>query len=187
MRSTLPLFVLALAAAAPALATEVVPVAPFRSVELRGGGNVTLVPGPVQRVTILNGSSQFTHIYMRRDGQLRIDACNERCPQHYDLQIRIESPRAPDVAINGGGRIVASNGFGPQDQLSTAINGGGMIDVRSILASDVNAAVNGGGRILVRPRATLSAAVMGGGDIRYSGDPQVSMAVSGGGNVSRER
>jgi len=169
MRSTLPLFAFALAASAPALATEVVPVGPFRSVELRGGGDVMLVPGPVQRVTIVNGSSQFTHIYMRRDGQLRIDACNERCPQHYDLQIRIESPRAPDVAIAGGGRITASPGFGPQNQLSAAVDGGGMIDVRSILASDVSAAVNGGG------------------DIRYSGNPQVSMAVSGGGNVSRDR
>jgi hypothetical protein len=187
MRSTLPLFALALAISAPAAATEVVPVQPFRSVELRGGGEVTLVPGPVQRVTILNGSSRFTHVYLRRDGQLRIDACNESCPRHYDLQIRIESPRAPDVAISGGGSIVASSGFSPQSQLSAAIEGGGMIDVRSVLATAVSAAVDGGGRILVRPRATLSAAVRGGGDIRYSGDPQVSMAVSGGGDVSRDR
>jgi hypothetical protein len=186
MRSTLPLFALVLAVSAPALATEVVPVQPFRSVELRGGGDVTLVPGPTQRVTILNGSSRFTHIYLRRDGQLRIDACNEQCPQHYNLQIRIESPRAPDVAIAGGGSITASPGFAPQTQLSAAIQGGGIIDVRSILATSVSAAVDGGGRILVRPRSTLSAAVRGGGDIRYAGDPQVSMAVSGGGEVRRD-
>lgn len=186
MRSTLQLFVLAFAFSVPAAATEVVPVQPFRSVELRGGGEVTLVPGPAQRVTILNGSGRFTHVYMRRDGQLRIDACNEQCPQHYNLQIRIESPRAPDVAIAGGGSIVASPGFAPQGQLSAAINGGGMIDVRSVVAADVSAAVNGGGRILVQPRAKLSAAMHGGGDIRYNGDPQVSMAVSGGGNVGRD-
>jgi hypothetical protein len=186
MRSTPPLFALALAISAPAVATEVVPVQPFRAVELRGGGEVTLVPGPIQRVTILNGSSRFTHVYLRRDGQLRIDACNEECPQHYNLQIRIESPRAPDVAIAGGGSIVASPGFEPQNKLAAAIQGGGMIDVRSILATDVSAAVGGGGRILVRPRATLSAAVHGGGDIRYAGDPQVSMAVAGGGDVRRD-
>ena len=103
MRSTLPLFALAIAAAAPAVATEVVPTQPFQSIELRGGGDVTLVPGPVQRVTILNGSSQFTHIYMRRDRQLRIDACNEQCPHNYNLQIRIESPSVPTVAVSGGG------------------------------------------------------------------------------------
>jgi hypothetical protein len=185
MRSTLPLFALAVAFSAPALAAEIIPIGSFRSVELRGGGDVTLVPGPVQRVTILNGSSRFTHIYLRRDGQLRIDACNAQCPRRYDLQIRIESPRAPDVAISGGGAIVASSGFAPQGQLSAAIDGGGMIDVRTIGANDVSAAVNGGGRILVRPRTRLSAAVRGGGDIRYNGNPQVSMAVSGGGDVRR--
>jgi hypothetical protein len=186
MRSTLPLFIVAFATAAPALGTEIVPTPPFRSVELRGGGDVTLVPGPVQRVIILNGSTQFTHVYLRRDGELRIDACNEQCPRHYDLQVRIESPRAPDVAIAGGGSIRASGGFALQGQLSAAIKGGGMIDVRSVLANQVSAAIDGGGRIFVRPRATLSAAVRGGGDIRYSGNPQVSMAVAGGGDVRRD-
>jgi len=186
MRSTLPLFALAFGASAPAVATEIVPVPPFRSVELRGGGEVTLVPAPAQRVTILNGSSRFTHVYLKRDGQLRIDACNESCPRHYNLQIRIESPSAPDVAISGGGSIVAAPGFAPQGQLSAAVSGGGLIDARAIEATTVSAAVKGGGKIAVRPRATLSAAVMGGGEIRYSGNPQVSMAVSGGGDVRRD-
>ena len=185
MRSTLPLFALALAVSAPALAAEVVPVPPFRSVDLRGGGDIALVPGPVQRVTILSGSSRFTHVYTHGDGQLRIDACNDQCPSRYNLQIRIESPRAPDVAIFGGGSIVAASGFAPQGQLSAAVYGGGRIDVRAIEANSVSAAVNGGGKIFVRPRATLSAAVRGGGDIRYSGNPRVSMAVSGGGDVRR--
>ena len=186
IRTIAPLFAWALVASVPALASEYVAVPHFDSVELRGGGEVSLVPGPAQRVTILNGSSQFTHIYMRRDGQLRIDACNERCPHNYNLQIRIESPRAPDVAIDGGGAIVASSGFAPQHHLSAAVNGGGSIDARMIEAADVSAAINGGGKIAVRPRATLSAAVMGGGEIRYGGNPAVSMAVEGGGDVRRE-
>ena len=185
MRSTLPLFIMALAVSAPAVATEAVSVQPFRTVELRGGGDVTLVPGSTQRVTILNGSSQYTRIYVERDGKLRIDACNERCPHDYNLQVRIESPRAPDVAISGGGTIKAAGGFAPQGHLAAAVNGGGRIDVRAIEATDVAAAVNGGGDIFVRPRSTLSAAVHGGGGIRYSGNPQVSMAVMGGGDVRR--
>ena len=52
MRSTLPLFLMALAISAPVLATEVVPVSQFRSVQLRGGGTVTVVPGATQRVSI---------------------------------------------------------------------------------------------------------------------------------------
>jgi Putative auto-transporter adhesin, head GIN domain len=186
MHSTLPLFALAFAASAPALATEAVPVQPFRSVELRGGGEVTLVPGPVQRVTIVAGSSQFTRIYVERDGQLRIDACNERCPHNYDLRIQIQSPRVPSVGISGGGTIVAGRGFASQPQLSAAVKGGGTIDLRAVESSDVSAAVSGGGDIFVRPRVRLSAAVNGGGDIHYSGNPQVSMAVNGGGDVRRD-
>ena len=185
MRSTLPIFALALAAAAPALATEVVPVQKFRSVELRGGGEVTVVPGPAQRVTILQGSTSYTRFYVD-GGKLKIDACYRQCPRNFNLQIRIESPRVPDVAIQGGGAITAARGFAPQNQLSAAVMGGGTIDMRALDAVDVSAAVNGGGRIFVRPRDALSAAVRGGGEIRYAGNPRVSMAVAGGGDVRRD-
>jgi hypothetical protein len=187
MRILLPVVVAAaLALPVQTHAAETVPVPAFRSIDLRGGGDVTIVPGPVQRVTIVAGSSRFTHIYLAKEGQLRIDACNRQCPRNYPLQIRIESPSMPSVAIAGGGTIVAARGFAPQHQLWAAIKGGGTIDVRSVQANDVSAAVSGGGTIFVRPRATLSAAVQGGGDIRYSGNPQVSMAVSGGGDVRRD-
>ena len=153
MRSIVPLFALAVAASAPALATESVTVSPFRSVELRGGGDVTIVPGPVQRVTIINGTTQFTSFTADGRGKLRIDACNERCPRNYNLRIQIETPRVPDVAIQGGGTIGAERGFSPQDHLAAAISGGGTIDLRAVDAFEVAAAVNGGGSIAVRPRA----------------------------------
>jgi hypothetical protein len=183
MRSMIPLFAVALAAAAPVLAAEYVPVAPFRSVELRGGGNVILRPAAAQRVTIVEGSTQFTEFRMRRDGQLQINTCNERCPHRYRLTVEIQSPRVPDVAVTGGGVIRASGGFAPQRQVSAAVSGGGAIDLRSVDTSDVSAAVNGGGQISVRPRRSLSAAVNGGGEVRYLGSPSVSMAVHGGGIV----
>ena len=183
MRSIIPLFAVALAVSAPAVAAELVPVPPFRSVELRGGGNVAVVPGPVQRVTIVDGSSRFTRFRVERDGQLKIDTCNEQCPQSYHLRIQIQSPRVPDLAISGGGAIAVEGGFRPQSELSVAIDGGGKIDGRAVDASTVSAAVNGGGEISVRPRATLSAAVHGGGAIHYSGNPQVTTAIAGGGHV----
>ena len=183
MRSIIPLFVAALAASAPALSLENVPVPGFRSVQLRGGGEVTVRPGPVQRVTIVDGSSQFTSLRVERNGQLRIDACNYRCPPHYRLRIEIQSPRVLDLAVSGGGAIGAAGGFAATGHLSAAVNGGGSIDARAIDAVNVSAAVNGGGHISVRPRHTLSAAVNGGGEVRYFGNPHVSMAVRGGGAV----
>jgi len=186
MRILLPFLFAVVALPAQTHAAEVVPTPAFRSIDLRGGGDVTIVRGPVQRVTIVSGSSQFTHIYLEREGQLRIDACNSRCPRNYPLQIRIESPTVPSVAIEGGGTIVAARGFAPQANLAAAVHAGGTIDLRAVDARDVSAAINAGGDIYVRPRVSLSAAVHAGGDIHYSGNPQVSMAVSNGGNVSRD-
>ncbi len=172
--------------ATPGHAQQIIPAAPFHSVELRGGGDITIVPGPVQRVTLLNGSTQFTRFHMRRGGQLQIDACNARCPRQYNLRIQIESPHLPDVAVEAGGTIIAGRGFAPQQNIAAAVSAGGTIDLRAITADDVSAAVNAGGDIYVRPRLTLNAAVNAGGDVHYSGNPQVSMAVSNGGNVGRD-
>jgi Putative auto-transporter adhesin, head GIN domain len=187
MRSILPLFMLAFAASAPAVATEVIPVPQFRAVQLRGGGVVTVVPGPAQRVTIVEGSSQFTQMRIEDGGKLRIDTCNERCPRLYRLRVQIQSPRVPDLAISGGGQITTADGFHAQPQLSAAVLGGGRIDARSVDAGNVSAAVNGGGELLVRVRSVLSAAVNGGGLVRYWGSPSVNMAVHGGGAVRQAR
>jgi hypothetical protein len=175
----LPVFV----AAVPALAAESVHVPGFRSVELRGGGEVLIRPGPAQSVSIVNGSSQFTSFHVDGNGRLKIDACNRRCPQHYNLRIEIVSPRAPDVAIEGGGGITAAPGFAPQPQLAAAIQGGGQIDLRSVSANSVNAAIDGGGRILTGRSSSLTAAVNGGGEIRYLSAGSVTEAVQGGGAV----
>jgi len=184
MRSTIALLAAAFVVSVPAFADEAVPVPQFNSAELRGGGQVTVVPGPAQRVTIVEGSSRYTHIYVERDGQLRIDTCNEQCPREYHLRVVIQSPQVPALAVKGGGQIVTAAGFAPQSELAAAVNGGGQVDARSVDALRVSAAVNGGGQLLVRARASLSAAVNGGGHIRYWGNPAVSSAIRGGGGVS---
>lgn len=182
-RSLLPLFLTILAVSAPAVATEIVAVPRFDAVELRGGGSVTVVPGPVDRVAILEGSSQVTRFHVERGGQLVIDTCNLECPRSYRLSIEIQSPRVPDLAVDGGGRISTSGGFAPQRRLSAAVNGGGRIDARAIDASNISAAVNGGGELLVRSDGTLSGAVNGGGHVTYWGNPRVTSAIQGGGSV----
>src|SRR5436305_15328180 len=64
-----------LAVAAPAFAVEVVPVPQLRSVELRGGGAVTVVHGPAERGNIVEGSCQFPLISVALVGHLRSDRC----------------------------------------------------------------------------------------------------------------
>jgi hypothetical protein len=183
IRSIVPLFAFAFVVSVPTFATEFVPLPHFDAVELRGGGNVTVVPGPAERVTIVEGSSQFTHLYVDRQGSLKIDTCNRQCPHQYRLRIEIQSPRVPTLAVDGGGAINIAGGFGPERQLVAAVNGGGTIDARAVDAADVTAAVNGGGDLLVRAGSTLTGAVRGGGIIRYWGNPEVTSAIEGGGAI----
>ena len=183
MRNPVGIFLLSLAVSAPAMAVEVVPVPQFQAIELRGGGELQLRQGPVQRVTLLDGSRQFTNVSVEREGKLRIDACNARCPQRYRLRILVESPRIPrTLAVSGGGTITASSGTA-EKELTLAVSGGGLIDTRAVAAEVVTAAVNGGGQINARPRNVLTAAVNGGGEVRYWGNPVVTSAIQGGGNV----
>ena len=182
----LALMPLALSSPTPAAAAELVQVPAFDTVELRGGGSVVIRRGPVQRVTILAGSSAYTRMSVDSRGQLEIDACNDRCPRQYNLQIEIQSPDAPDAAVSGGGSISFAPGFAPQGDLAMAVNGGGQVDARAVPVANVSAAVNGGGRIRSGHSQHLSAAVSGGGEIRYVASAHVSSAVNGGGSVRRD-
>lgn len=183
IRTIFPLFALALVSSVPALGSELVPLPNFTTVELRGGGNVVVVPGPQERVSILEGSSSITRLSVDREGKLRIDACERDCPHQYRLRVEIQSPRVPALAVDGGGEINVERGFAPERRLVAAVNGGGKIDTRAVEAQDVTAAVNGGGDLFVRAASSLTGAVRGGGVVRYWGNPQVTSAIDGGGSV----
>jgi hypothetical protein len=192
IRLSAALALFAFAAPAPAAAETVVPVGKFNSIQLRGGGEVRLRYGPVQRVTILKGSTAYTTVSLKSDGgrarapdRLVIDACNNRCPRQYDLEIEIVTPDVQAVAVQGGGTIQTAGRFPARDSLAAAVHGGGHIDVRSAEVASIAAAVHGGGTIYARPQAALAAAIKGGGDIRYWGDPQVVTSIEGGGHVRR--
>ena len=185
VRSLIPVFAMTLLASVPALAAEVVPTPHFKAVELRGGGSVSIVPGPVERVTIVEGSSRYTRLHVDRQGSLKIDVCSSDCPHQYRLRVEIQTPRVPVLAVDGGGTINVGGGFGGVHQLTAAVDGGGRIDTRAIDADVVTAAINGGGEMLVRAQSVLTGAVSGGGTIRYWGDPRVTSAIDGGGTVRR--
>lgn len=187
---------LAFAAAGTALSQMRVPVPKFEAVELNGGGRIVLRHGPVQRVTLLRGSTAVSRFEVDRpkirtttdkDARLTIRACEQRCPRDYRLEVEIEMPDIAALAVKGGGTIVVNGGFGRQDNLAAAVHGGGSIDARALAARNAAAAVKGGGALLVRAEQTLAATVQGGGGIRYWGDPSVVRSIQGGGSVQRGR
>ena len=182
------LALLTAAAPVPVAAETVVPLAKFNAIELRGGGQVRLRYGPVQRVTLVRGSTAYSSIAVeaddrRKPDRLVIEACSRNCPRVYELEIEIETPHLQALSVQGGGAIDAETAFPAMDSIAVAVHGGGQIDVRKVGAASVAAAVDGGGVILTRPRSSLAAAVSGGGEIRYWGRPSVSTSISGGGSV----
>ena len=185
-RFAFALLALLLVTSAAAFAGSDVSVAPFKSIQLRGGGHVVFQHGATQRVTLVKGSTEFTKFEIVDGNTLRIDACNSNCPQHYDLEIDIVSPAIEGVAIKGGGHIESKGDFPKQDSIGAAVQGGGNIDIRSMSVDNVAAAVNGGGEIMTTPGRTLRAAVNGGGSIIYSGNPMVTSAINGGGSVTQK-
>ncbi len=96
---------------APASAGTTVPVAPFNSIELEGGGHVVLRHGAVQQVSLEKGSTQFTEFRIEDGNKLVIKACDHDCPHEYDLEIAITTPDIHGVAVSGGGAIESSGDF----------------------------------------------------------------------------
>jgi hypothetical protein len=190
MRLALALASLVLASAAGAAPTNdpaLVAVSHFDSLELEGGGHVTLKYGPAQTVRFLKGSTTYTRIHLddRNRNKLVIETCHSDCPDEYKLEVEVVTPDIAGVAISGGGHIESADGFHSLHKIAAAVHGGGKIDLRSFDVNDVTAAVDGGGSILVKAKGSLMAAANGGGRIQYWGNPQVTEAINGGGRVSR--
>jgi len=169
----------------PAAAQTVVPLAPFRSVTLRGGGDVVLRHASTQRVTLLEGSTACTGVMVADEGRLVIDKCRSGCPKGYKLVVEVLIPEVVDIAVMDGGTIQTRGSFPRQAELAAAVGDGGTIDLRSMTVDFVAAGVHDGGRILTKPRSALVANIVRGGAITYWGDARVKSSVEKGGVVAR--
>ena len=184
MRSSLLLLpFLALSGSASAQPVEPAASADFRSIELRGGGLVTVRHGPERRVTMVRANSDRP---IRAEGdRLVIDRCRGECPRGHRIEVEIVTPEISALAVTDGGRILLEGDFPRQAELAAAVAHGGMIDMRALEAADVDAAIQQGGRIFARPGRSLSASVSNGGNVTYWGSPSVTSSIDQGGVVER--
>ncbi len=173
--------------ASSAAAQTVIPVEPFRSVELRHGGSVTVRHGSAQRVTIVAGDAQCTRIRVDHEQRLVIDNHAVGCRRHQRVQIEVITPELTAVAVSNGGHLQSAGAFPAQATIEADVEQGGRIDIRSIAADAVEASVYSGGGIFTTPRKTLAATVTSGGGITYWGDPRVTRSVRDGGFVAKGR
>jgi hypothetical protein len=181
----LALATLSVAAAPVAIQPGVPLTASFSAVELRNGGDVSLVHGQSQGVTLRKGDPQESSITIGDDGRLVIDRCPMRCPRGHDFEVEVVTPRLAAIAVAEGGTIQSRGEFPHQAEISVAVSQGGTIDIRSMAVGNVTASVNNGGRIFVKPEGVLSAEIEQGGLITYWGAADVKSSVRYGGVVAR--
>lgn len=172
-------------AAMPAGAATDLSLPRFEAVSLKGGGNVVLRHGPQQRVRILSGDATVSSFEVKNRSSLEIEACEDRCPRDYKLEVEITAPEIDAIAVSGGGHIGMARGFPAKSSIALAVTGGGSIDTRPVEVRQVAAAVEGGGSIRTWASKSLAASIRGGGNISYRGDPTLATSVRGGGAVTR--
>ncbi|MFN3389673.1 MAG: GIN domain-containing protein [Allosphingosinicella sp.] len=177
------LLLAAAALAAPAAAQTPVDLPRFDGIELRGGGDVTVRHGAVQRVTFTEAEAGQAAFDVVR-GKLVIRACRKSC-RNQRLRVEIVTPRLDAAAITGGGTIRLAAGLPPRDNLALAVTGGGRIDAGPVRAANVAASVKGGGTIQAGTPRALAVSIAGGGSVHYCGDPAKTVSVHGGGTVSK--
>lgn len=161
-----------------------VKVAPFSAVNVHGGGEVKLVYGPTQRVTIIKADMKVARVEVKGNS-LDLAACVGMCWGHHELVVEVVTPSLEDVEIHGGGSIKAEGNFPKLPHMNVQVHGGGDADIAAIPVDSVNAEVHGGGSLRVKPINTLNAQAHGGGDITYIGHPaHISSQTHGGGSIS---
>ena len=169
---------------AAAQAGPTVPVAPFRSIELRNGGRVILRHGPTQRVTFLKGSPGSTQVTVSSEDGLVID-CMSRHARGYELEIEIVTPELAGLSVAHGGTIQSRGSFPRQAVIGVSVDNGGTVDIRSMSVETISASVLSGGRILATPLTLMAATVVEGGSITYWGDARVTQSIEHGGSVTK--
>jgi hypothetical protein len=101
------------------------------------------------------------------------------------MEIEVITPAISAISVANGGRMQTLGAFPLQAAIEARVEQGGVLDIRSIAAEDVDASVYSGGGIFTTPRKTLTAAVESGGAITYWGDVRVKKSVRDGGVVQR--
>ncbi|HKY92105.1 MAG TPA: M56 family metallopeptidase, partial [Nevskiaceae bacterium] len=174
------------AVASPAEQAGIPLTKPFSAVELRNGGRVTLIHGETQSVKLLRGDPDQALIAADGKGRLVLDHCKVwDCAAVHNFEVEVTTPSLAEIAVSEGGVMQTRDGFPHQSQVKLAVSNGGMVDVRTLPASNVTASVHSGGRIFSKPASSLMATVEQGGNVTYWGEPLVHESIRFGGVVQQ--
>ncbi|GAA0540201.1 hypothetical protein FHS83_003812 [Rhizomicrobium palustre] len=170
----------------PGLAATELNLPPFSGINVHGGGEVKLVYGPQQRVTVIKSDPKTAEITVVGN-TLNLSPCTGMCWGRHDLVVEVTTPRLETLSVHGGGTLTTQGEFPKQQRLRIDVHGGGEADLRGMPVDDISADVHGGGELHVKPIHALNAEVHGGGEVTYVGHPAIlNSRTHGGGSVSGE-
>jgi hypothetical protein len=187
-----------------AAAAQTRTVSAFRSVELAGTNNVTILVGGKQLVVVRGDDNLLGHVTTNvRDGRLVVGTRGSFSTAS-PMSVEIGVPALDALTLSGSGTVVADNiraqnlivtltgsgllrAGGTANRLDVSLGGSGDAQLEQLVARDVHAVLSGSGRIVVHATSKLDASVPGTGTILYSGNPaNVKTNVSGQGAITRK-
>lgn len=181
-------------------------VSGFNEVSLSGIGNLILVQGEQEALTIEAEDNLLPLLTSEvQSGRLRLEVRpNSRITANLPITYRLEVTSLSRLEISGTGTVEAtmidttalavsisgsasatlSGSAGRQD---LEMSGTGRFDGSGLAGRQATVEVSGTGQVLVNVSGRLEAEVSGTAVVRYLGDPEVRSQVSGLGRVERAR
>ncbi|HTT13698.1 MAG TPA: head GIN domain-containing protein [Burkholderiaceae bacterium] len=182
--------------------TEQRTLAPFDRVDVAGAFDVTLVDGPVYKITVEADNDLLDAISSDVvDNELRISSLRSFVSRT-SMKATVESPPIRALNVSGNAKVTAGALSGPNfaftgsgsstaklggsiETLKIALAGSGRVDAVELTAQSVEVEVLGSGAADVNAVKTLSFMVIGSGTLRYRGNPKVSRNAIGRGRVEQ--
>lgn len=164
-------------------ATESIEVEPFRAIELKCAGDVTVIPGGTFTVT-LTADDNLLALFSREvvDQTLRLYT-TESIKSQSGIQFVITAPAIQNVTVSGSGNLKIT-GI-DESEFQCRISGSGSIEIFGTTES-LNAQISGSGhiRVLDLISKNSSARISGSGSITLSGSSEfIDAEISGSGQI----
>ena len=182
--------------------TEQRTLAPFDRMDVAGAFEVTLVDGPLYRITVEADNDLLDAVGSAViDNELRISSLRSFVSRT-SMKVTVESPPLRALSVSGNAKVTATALSGPSfafagsgsstaklggsiESLKISLAGAGRVDALDLAADSVEVEVLGSGTAEVHALKTLSLMVIGSGTLRYRGNPKVSRNAIGRGRVER--
>lgn len=155
----------------------------FDKVIMTGGGDVVITRSPVTSLTVAGSDSCLKSFESEVKSETLIIRQMHNDSRDCILKIHVSAPKLVAIQQDGGGNIKVESGFEPTDSFQCVLNGGGIVEMKTLKVNSFHATINGGGEIFIHADKLLKADINGGGSISYIGNPEVISKNTNGGSI----